>query len=220
MIESYQFQVPNNDNQFNSATSLQNALVDSGVRVGTNIWDIFIELPLITGNSISVIINGTTVTQAFSVDNTTTLDAFVATILALNTVQACTWDTVKRFVDDVSYGYKVTITSIDNAQLVAGTLTLTGGATQPKFFLKESQFLRIVPGLVVVNQDAVELLRTDVAGAGVTYNGYALTGTLNTANSWKIARVTVVGAITTIEYADGNSGFDNIWNDRATLTYS
>lgn len=218
MIESNQFQVPNNSGQFNSVTSLQNALVDSGVRIGVNIWDIFVELPLITGNTISVDIFGTTISQAFTVDNATTLDAFVALIVAEDSVATCTWETVNKFKDDVAYGFKIIITGVDNAQLVIDALTITGGATQPKFFLDESQHIRIIPGLVVVNQEAILPIREAVVG-GVTYKGYALPGTLNASASWKITRTTVGGGVTTIEYADGDSQFDNVWNDRATLTY-
>ena len=36
---------------------------------------------------------------------------------------------------------------------------------------------------------------------------------------WSIKRVTVIGDDFVVEWADGNGNPDNIWNDRATLTY-
>ena len=220
MIKSNQFQVPNNEGQFGSVTSLQNALVDSGVRIGVNIWNIYINVPLVASNSVSVIVNGTTITQAFDTDNANSLDDLVASIEALDSVVTCTWETSNVFVDDVNYGFKVIITGVENAQLVIGTLTITGGATQPKFFLKEDNFLKILPGLVVVNQDAIEANRVDVVSATVTYTGYALPGSDNDFPVWRITRATIASNVTSIEYADGNAQFDNVWADRASLTYS
>lgn len=63
-------------------------------------------------------------------------------------------------------------------------------------------------------------LRTDAAGGGVTYYGYAPVGTNPAAAAWKIKRTTVAGGLTTNEYADGDREFDNVWNDRAALSYS
>ena len=62
--------------------------------------------------------------------------------------------------------------------------------------------------------------RIDVAGGGVTYKGYSVAGALDTIPAWRIKRETVLGAITTIEYADGNDFYDNIWSNRAALSYS
>ena len=61
----------------------------------------------------------------------------------------------------------------------------------------------------------------DVFSATVTYRGYASLGTLTSAPGWKIERDTIVGNITTTEYADGNMFFDNVWNNRnTTIQYS
>lgn len=37
---------------------------------------------------------------------------------------------------------------------------------------------------------------------------------------WQIRRITTVGGLTTIEWADGNDRYDNVWNNRASLSYS
>lgn len=67
---------------------------------------------------------------------------------------------------------------------------------------------------------AVLATKVDEISSTVTYVGKADPGTSGSAASWQIQRITVSGTITTIEFADGNSDFDNIWNNRASLTYS
>ena len=52
------------------------------------------------------------------------------------------------------------------------------------------------------------------------YFGWAAINTATSAASWKIMRITYVGNDFTIEWADGNALYDNIWNNRATtVTY-
>jgi hypothetical protein len=52
------------------------------------------------------------------------------------------------------------------------------------------------------------------------YRGEATPGSLESAAVWRIQRIDIVGTDFTILYADGNNNFDNIWNNRATLSYS
>jgi hypothetical protein len=65
-----------------------------------------------------------------------------------------------------------------------------------------------------------KFLRLDDASETVTYIGYGLIGTADSAAAWKIIRMTTTGTETVIEYADGNNNFDNVWSDRASLSYS
>lgn len=60
----------------------------------------------------------------------------------------------------------------------------------------------------------------DQPDAVTTYIGSANPGTTLAAASWQIKRITVTGTITAIEFADGNLNFDNVWNNRASLTYN
>lgn len=60
----------------------------------------------------------------------------------------------------------------------------------------------------------------DVASGTVTYKGYAPLGTSTADALWQILKITISGAVTTTEYADGNMLFDNIWASRASLNYS
>lgn len=65
---------------------------------------------------------------------------------------------------------------------------------------------------------AVLSIRVD---AGVTYEyyGWALPGIAESAAEWRIARWTVAN-VSGLLWADGNTDFDNVWADRASLTYT
>ena len=63
--------------------------------------------------------------------------------------------------------------------------------------------------------------RTDFVSATLAYVGEALPGTLDSAPSWRIKRLTLgLDDDVTTEWADGNANFDNVWNNRAALAYS
>lgn len=55
----------------------------------------------------------------------------------------------------------------------------------------------------------------------VTYRGDALPGTLTSAASWRIQRLTIQSdGDMEVLFADGNDNFDNIWDNRLSLSYS
>lgn len=56
--------------------------------------------------------------------------------------------------------------------------------------------------------------------ATVTYVGEAQPGTASSAAAWRIKRLTETGDDAVLEWADGNAGFDNIWDNRLSLSYS
>jgi hypothetical protein len=63
-------------------------------------------------------------------------------------------------------------------------------------------------------------LRIDAVGGGVTYYGVAQRPEIaDTDPRWMVVRETVTGTITKVEWAEGG-GFDCVWANRATLTYS
>lgn len=55
-------------------------------------------------------------------------------------------------------------------------------------------------------------------GATYTYIGHSAPGGATSAGSWRIQRMT--NADTTIVFADGDSLFNNVWDNRASLSYS
>ena len=80
--------------------------------------------------------------------------------------------------------------------------------------------LRHAPDGRVVPWDPTLLtLVFDGTAAPILYLGEALPGTAITAADWRITRFdTTVGVLQT--WADGDSIFDNVWADRASLSYS
>jgi len=61
--------------------------------------------------------------------------------------------------------------------------------------------------------------RVDEATATVTYVGKAPLGSETNNAVWQIQKIYVSGTETIIEWADSNDRFDNIWDNRASLTY-
>ena len=53
----------------------------------------------------------------------------------------------------------------------------------------------------------------------LTYIGEALPGSLDSNAVWRIKRLVETGPDSEITWADGDSDFDNIWDDRLSLTY-
>ena len=62
--------------------------------------------------------------------------------------------------------------------------------------------------------------RLDEVSASLNYVGKAVAGTLDSDPLWQIQRIQVSGVVTTIQFADGNTNFDNVWANRGSLTYS
>lgn len=60
----------------------------------------------------------------------------------------------------------------------------------------------------------------DEASATITYIGRAVPGSNPASAVWQIKKVSVSGAVTTIAWADGDTKYDNVWANRATLTYN
>lgn len=54
----------------------------------------------------------------------------------------------------------------------------------------------------------------------VIYIGTAPMNTANSAALWSIKRLSISGGAITIEWADGNDLNDNVWDNRASLSYS
>jgi hypothetical protein len=63
-------------------------------------------------------------------------------------------------------------------------------------------------------------IRLDEASTTITYVGEAKVGTTEASAKWRIFRLTDSSGDLTIEYADGDDKFDNVWANRASLSYS
>lgn len=68
-----------------------------------------------------------------------------------------------------------------------------------------------------VSRETITLI--DEVSSTVTYIGKAKLGTAGSDAFWQIRKIQKVGTVTSIQYADGDRQFDNVWNSRASLTY-
>lgn len=63
-------------------------------------------------------------------------------------------------------------------------------------------------------------LQFDGESSTVNYVGEASFGAATSAAVWRIKKITYSGSSLNITWADGNDEYDNIWDNRASLSYS
>lgn len=56
--------------------------------------------------------------------------------------------------------------------------------------------------------------------ANTTYIGHAAIGSATSSAVWQVRKFVLSGGAQTVTWADGNDSFDNIWDNRASLSYS
>lgn len=76
-----------------------------------------------------------------------------------------------------------------------------------------------IPEVVTIQGEEQRALRVDDSATPVSYIGEAPVGSATSAAVWRIKKVDETSG-TIVTWADGNSQFDNIWDNRASLTYS
>ena len=81
----------------------------------------------------------------------------------------------------------------------------------------EAKFEELIT--TAINDSTDEAVQRDLTStAGYIYTGKAAPGSLTSAAVWKICKIdTTTGATT---WADGNNNYDNVYDDRTSLTYS
>lgn len=62
--------------------------------------------------------------------------------------------------------------------------------------------------------------RIDEVSATVTYIGKAEPGSAEGAAVWQIKKIEIIGTETETTWADGDVSFNNVWDDRVSLTYT
>lgn len=67
--------------------------------------------------------------------------------------------------------------------------------------------------------DSPNALRIDEIDADTTYKGIAACGVLNSESKWSICKISKSGTVTSITWADGDELPNNIWDNRASITY-
>lgn len=81
---------------------------------------------------------------------------------------------------------------------------------------KQDDIITAIQGIGGASQYALQL---DEASATVSYIGEAPTGSSTGDSVWRIKKMdTTTGTV--ITWADGNDNFDNVWDDRAILSYA
>lgn len=82
------------------------------------------------------------------------------------------------------------------------------------------QVVSIGGGSVSISDShADDIQMIDAADASTTYIGKAAPGTATSEALWQVKRIAVSGTVTSILWADSDSLYDNIWDNRAGLTY-
>jgi len=59
----------------------------------------------------------------------------------------------------------------------------------------------------------------DEPDTSTTYIGRAKLGTLTSEAQWQIQKMAVAGNVTSIKWAGGDDDFNQIWDNRTSLTY-
>lgn len=67
---------------------------------------------------------------------------------------------------------------------------------------------------------AVYAARLDKVSSTLFYGGKAAPGSATSAAVWQIQQITLVSDDVEILWADGDGNFDNVWDDRLSLSYS
>jgi hypothetical protein len=62
--------------------------------------------------------------------------------------------------------------------------------------------------------------KIDKATDPVIYIGKAKNGTATSEALWQIQRFDTTSSVLTIEFADGDKSYDNVWDNRSSLSYS
>lgn len=62
--------------------------------------------------------------------------------------------------------------------------------------------------------------KVDVASDVLFYKGWAVSGSSTSTATWRIQRIEKVGNVFTKAWADGDRNYNNIWDNRASLTYT
>lgn len=75
-------------------------------------------------------------------------------------------------------------------------------------------------GPVGLSEDSVAYAKqTDFVGDDIIYRGEAEAGSTFSSPVWRIKKIIFVGEDVSEIWADGNTNFDNIWDNRVSLNY-
>lgn len=201
-----------------SYKNLEDVIKGTGLVNGIDIVNVLFTKDMVATDSLAIVINGTTITQAFDTSFSNTITLLIAQLEALDFVDDAQFISGAKTFCGKDYTSRVMITGFDSVEMTVESVTITATGDIEVDYQVVSR-INPYPAIVTLDLSNVEALRSVVSGDTTTI-GYALPGTLNAESKWKIKQVVVSGGVTTITYAEGNGNFDKIWDDRATYTYS
>ena len=123
-----------------------------------------------------------------------------------------------------------TLNSTDDSLRTQSTIVDSTGTTASITDVagKKAVDVNVVDLTLNSNNDSVSVAPLDLSvnidftsSTSFIYKGYAAVGSSNSTAVWKILRISLLDADAgTTKYANGNTNFSNIWNNRASYTYS
>lgn len=190
----------------------------------------FISLPALTlAGPISGTVTANQGTSPWIIAGAVTVSNFPATVAVTQSTSPWvvsgnlgrTW-TLDALTDSVAVSGSVTVSgTVDAAQSGAWTVSVDNfPATQAVTGPLTDTELRASPvpvsGTITANPTKY-VTNTDDYTDTYFYVGNASPGTATNSASWQIFRISSIGVM---QFADGNSNFDNVWDNRASLSYS
>ena len=73
---------------------------------------------------------------------------------------------------------------------------------------------------IIASQIVKQRYAVDSGDSTICYVGWAVPGVATSISQWMIKRLDESGDDLNVDFADGNFLFDNIWDDRESLSYS
>lgn len=193
-----------------NSPSINAAVTGSGIFTGNDVVTIDFSQDLITGNTFTLTIDGGTPNAiVFATSNAATMDAIAAAVAADAVVDYCRVTGQNRIEFKALY---------ESKELTITTATVTGGASQANLTISH-RGIREIACLVTNPLLTYPTTIVDSNTAGTVYTGYALAGANVAEPVWAIKKVVTAANVATTTWADSNSNNDNIWNNRAALTY-
>jgi hypothetical protein len=71
-----------------------------------------------------------------------------------------------------------------------------------------------------ISQSAPRTTLIDQVDSNTTYIGVGKTGEATSSAVWQIRKLLTSGTVTTIKYANGSDAYNQIWDNRSSLSYS
>lgn len=193
--------------------NIQAAVCASGIYYGKDSVIITFPREFVAGDQWGITADGTLTTTTFATTSDAMLDAILTDFVAITGTigggKVLNYNDKPRIVvNGNKTGREIIFT------LPTGTTDLQNSTTIVHSGVEEY-------GLVITNPfDILAAKIVDSNTAGTVYTGYALTGSVTTAPSWAIKRAVTAVNVETTTWADGNTNPDNIWDNRAALSYS